>query len=570
MDKKEIIKSLDEIALLLELKGENQFKTRAYSNASRALNTVSESISDLIETDTLKDIKGIGKSMIAKITELENTGELQYLDDLRAEFPDTLQEILQLPGMGPKKVKLFYDELQIDSIEKLAAACKDERIANLPGCGAKTAIKILESIDLKSRFADLFLFIDVRNAAREFLAYLEVLPGIIRMSIAGSLRRYKETTKDLDILASSADPGAIMEHFVQHPNVHVIQGHGETKSSIRLDTGLQVDLRIVDDSIYPFALHHFTGSKDHNVQMRSRAIKMGYKLSEWGLFDADDKCFDCQDEESLFDRLGLRYIPPELREGLGEIESAENTDFPKLVTQGDYKGVLHCHSTASDGADSIESLVQHALSLGHSHLAITDHSKSSVQANGLSVERLIAQNEEIKALQDKYSDIRLFSAVECDILNDGSLDYDDEILEMLDFVVISVHGSFNKSIEEQTSRVIKAIEHPASKILGHPTGRVLLRRESYAIDLSKVMDAAAANNVAIEFNCNPQRMEMDWRLWREATEKGVLCSLNPDAHSLSNFNFVEDGIGFCRKGWLEAETIINCWPTEKLENFLKA
>ncbi len=574
LDRKTAITALEEIALLLELKGENPFKIRAYSNASRALNSMDGDVGAILASGELAETKGFGKALIEKLSELAETGELEFLDKLRAEFPESLLEMMRIPSVGPKKVKQFYEKLNISSVGELEKACRDGRIAELPGLGKKTADKILYSIARMRESAGFFLFTEARGAAETVAAEMRTLPQVQRLEIAGSLRRFKEFTKDADIIASSDDPKTVMEHFVNLSDVEVVQAHGETKSSILLKNGMQVDLRLVSDDTFPYALHHFTGSKDHNVAIRSRALKEGMKVSEWGLFrvgDGDEQeLIPCMDEAALFEQLGLRQIPPELRENLGEIEHAESADFPKLVETADYKGVLHCHTHASDGADSIEELVAFAKNQGHEYLGITDHSRSSFQANGLDEERLYTQVERIESIRNEMaSGFELFAGVECDIRPDGALDYEDDILERLDFFVVSVHSAFTQSQADMTTRVIKAIEHPGSRILAHPSGRLLLKRDAYEIDMQKIIDAAAANRVAIEFNCNPQRLDMDWRLWRSARDKGVLCSLNPDAHRLVQFDYVTDGIGFCRKGWLTADDIINCWPAVKVRKFFE-
>lgn len=570
-DRKDVINALEEIARLLELQGANPFKIRAYTNGARTLNSLDEEFATVVAEERLGDLKGFGDALVQKITELVETGSLEYLENLRAEFPPGLLDLLKLGGVGPKKVKLFYDELQVTSIDDLEAACADGRVAKLPGCGEKTAQKILVSIERFRASESQFLFPAARQAAEMVVASLQDLAGLERLEIAGSLRRYKEVTKDADLLGATSTPQPIMDAFVELPYVQEVLAHGSTKSSVILDNGMQVDLRLVEPAVFASALHHFTGSKEHNVEMRGRAIRRGLKLSEWGLFriaeGEADELIPCQDEAALFDHLGLCFIPPELREGLGEIDAAEHDELPTLVSLSDYRGLLHCHTHASDGANSLRELADHARQLGHDYLGITDHSKSSFQANGLDSERLLAQVAEVRTLNESLDDLTLFPGVECDILPDGQLDYPDEVLAELDFFIVSVHSAFSRSEEEQTARVIKALEHPGSRILAHPTGRLLLRRDSYAIKLEKVIDAAIANGVAIEFNCHPARLDMEWRQWRRAIEKGAICSLNADAHSLHNFALTEDGIGFCRKGWMGPEQILNCWSTERVRAF---
>ena len=574
IDRKHAIKVLEEISLLLELKGENPFKIRAYQTAARTLPALEGDFEILVRSGEIGKIKGFGKALVGKLTELVETGKLGFLEKLRSEFPESLQEMLKISGLGPKKVKLFYEKLNIVSVSELEAACKDGRVAALPGAGEKTAHKILESIQRSREYQAFFLYYQARNTADQLLLELRNLPGIKRLELAGSLRRFKEITKDIDIIASANNPDEVMDRFVKLPAVQTILSKGRTKSSVVLNNGIQADLRLVADDIFPFALHHFTGSKDHNVAIRSRAIRQNMKVSEWGLYqtskDRDEKLVPCRNEAELFSKLGLNYIPPELREDMGEIEHAETQDFPLLVQLKDYRGVLHCHTYASDGSNSVEQLVKYAKKLGHSYLGVTDHSKSSFQANGLSEERLIQQVESIQKVNTELKqNFEIFAGIECDILVNGDLDYPVDILEHLDFVIVSVHSAFSRSREETTRRIVKAIEHPASRILAHPTGRLLLKRDGYEVDMDMVIDAAIENRVAIEFNCNPMRLDMDWRLWKKAKDKGALCSLNPDAHNLDHFDFIEHGIGFCRKGWLEADDIINCWPVDKLKTFFE-
>jgi DNA polymerase (family 10) len=571
ISRKDAVAVLEEIAMWLDLQGANPFKIRAYTNAARALPGLDGDFEELVRTGDLKKEKGFGKALVEKLQQLVETGTLDYLEDLRAEFPPTLPLVMKLNSVGPKKVKLFYEELNVTSVDELEVACKDGRIAALPGCGERTASKILASISRARESESLFLYFTARKTADLVIGNLRELPQVQRIELAGSLRRFKEVTKDVDMIASSAEPAAVMDHFVSLPEVTTILNHGSTKSSVILANGMQADLRIVNDAVFPFALHHFTGSKDHNVAMRGRAIKMGMKVSEWGLFDTsgdEDVLIPCADEPEFFKKLGLHFVPPEIRENMGEIEHAESADFPELVPDGAYRGVLHCHSHASDGSDTIQALVGHAQSFGHEYLAITDHSKSSFQANGLSPERLHAQIDSICELRKGLKDFTLFAATECDIMTDGTLDYDDDLLNRLDFTVVSVHNAFSRPLEEQTARIIRAMEHPKARILAHPTGRILLRRDAYQIDLDRILDAAIANGVAIEFNCNPSRMDLDWRLWHKARDRGVICSLNPDAHALRHFDFIRPGLGFCRKGWLTKDDIINCWPTERLTTFL--
>ena len=572
MDKGDISDVLGEIATLLELKGENPFKIRAYQTGQRALDTLEEDLGTLIEENRLGDIKGFGKALTEKIATLYRDEALPFYDDLKASVEPGLIEMLDIPGMGAKKIKKLHDELGVDSIEALTKVCESGEVAKLSGFGAKSVEKILSGIKNREAYSKRHLWWKANEVAEPILEGLRDLPQVERAESAGSLRRKMETVGDLDFIAASNEPAPIMDWFVALPDVVEVTGHGSTKSSVRFASGLQADLRVVPLEQFVFALHHFTGSKDHNVAMRSRALSKGYSLSEWGL-RTDDKeemaVATIEDESELFQLLDLNYITPELREGLGEIEAAEAGELPKLVEVEDLRGVFHNHTHASDGAHSIEEMTQAAQDRGWDYLGLADHSKASFQANGLDEARVEEQIEQIQAVNasGKFK-CRVFSGIECDILKDGSLDLADSTLEKLDYVVVSVHSSFTLNEDEMTQRIIRAIEHPCATMLGHLTGRLLLRREPYQVNFEKVIDAAIANQVIIEMNAHPMRLDMDWRHWRRAAEKGLLTSVNPDAHNTSGFRYVSAGINACRKGWLTAEAVLNTWPLEKVEAYL--
>lgn len=574
MDKGEISDVLGEIATLLELKGENPFKIRAYQSGQRALDTLEEDLGTLIEEDRLGDIKGIGKALNDKIITLFKGEPLKFYDDLKASVEPGLIEMLDIPGLGAKKIKKLHDELGVDSIESLTRVCESGEAAKLPGFGAKSVEKIISGIKNREAYSKRHLWWTANDTAQPILEGLRSLPQVKRAEAAGSLRRKAETVGDLDFIAASNEPGPIMEWFVSLPDVSEVTGHGNTKASVRFDSGLQADLRVVPPEQYVFALHHFTGSKDHNVAMRARALKRGYSLSEWGLKTENKEAVSVdttEDEVALFKLLGLYYITPELREGLGEIEAAEKGDLPRLIEEKDLRGVFHNHTHASDGENSIEEMARAAEQRGWEYLGLADHSKASFQANGLDEARVEEQIKKIRALNASGEiDCHVFAGIECDIHKDGSLDLDDSTLEKLDYVVVSVHSSFSLSEEEMTARIIKAIEHPCTTMVGHLTGRLLLRREPYKVNHEKVIDAAIANRVIIEMNAHPMRLDMDWRYWHKAAEKGLLTSINPDAHSVSGFEYVTAGVNACRKGWLTADTVFNTWPLEKVKAYLKA
>ena len=565
MNKADIVDILEDIAVLLELKGDNPFKIRAYSGGARVLEMMEEDLGDVIAEERLNAIKGIGSALVDKIKTLYATGELEYYTKLRESIAPGLIEMLEIPGLGGKKVKRLHDAIGVESIDALQAACESGKVEALKGFGKKSAEKILNGIANRAAYAKRHHWWNAREVAEPILEGLRGLSQVERAEAAGSLRRLRETVGDLDFIVASADPQSVMDWFVEQDAVLEVTAHGATKSSVRFESGLQADLRVVPAEQFAFALHHFTGSKEHNVALRQRALARGYSLSEWGLAqkgEEGDTLTEIPDsittEKRLFEFLGLAEIPPELREGLGEIDSAEAQQLPNLVTPSDIRGVFHNHTTASDGRGTIEEMAAGAGALGWDYLGLADHSKASFQAKGLDDARVLKQLESIRAFNESgESPVHIFSGIECDILPDGSLDLEDTTLNALDYAVMSVHSSFSQSEEEMTERVIRAIEHPATVMLGHPTGRILLRREPYKIDLQKVIDAAIANRVIIEINANPHRLDMDWRLWRRAADRGLMCSINPDAHSREGLSYFDAGVNIARKGWLEKEQVLN-------------
>ena len=561
MNKADIVDILEDIAVLLELKGDNPFKIRAYSTGARVLETMEEDLGALIEAGELSAVKGIGSALVDKIETLYRTGELVYYTELRESVAPGLIEMLDIPGLGGKKVKKLHDALAVESMDALKAACEAGEVAVLKGFGKKTEEKILSGIANRAAYAKRHHWWTARSVAEPILENLRGLPQVERAEVAGSLRRLRETVGDLDFIVGSSDPAPIMDWFVAQEAVAEVTAHGATKSSVRFKSGLQADLRVVPLAQFPFALHHFTGSKEHNVAMRQRALARGYSLSEWGLKRdgaTESESHGITTEKELFKFLALQEILPELREGLAEIEVAEAGQLPTLIEPSEIRGVFHNHTTASDGRATIEEMATAADALGFEYLGLADHSKASYQANGLDDARVLKMVETIRAFNESgESPVHVFSGIECDILPDGSLDLEDSTLAVLDYAVMSVHSSFTQSEEEMTARVIRAIEHPATIMLGHPTGRILLRRESYKIDLQKVIDAAIANKVIIEINANPHRLDMDWRLWRRAAERGLMCAINPDAHNTESLEFFRAGVNIARKGWLEASSVLN-------------
>ena len=577
MDKAHIIGILKDIAVFLELKGENSFKIRAYQSGARALERLEENFDTIVQEGKIASLQGIGQALALKIETLYHEGHLPFYDNLKASIAPGLIEFLEIPGLGGKKVKHIHYALGIETIEALKVACESGAIEALDGFGAKSAEKILSGIANREAYGKRHLWWSVQEFVQDIVKGLEAQPLVKRSSVAGSFRRRLETVGDLDFIVASDTPGPIMDWFTQIEGVKEITAKGETKSSVRFENGIQADLRIVSEQVFVFALHHFTGSKDHNVMMRQRALSMGYRLSEWGIFDKDseenipiDAVKDIETEADLFKFFGLEMIEPELREGLGEISVAENDALPKLIEKQEIRGVFHNHTTLSDGMNTLDEMVQQAELLGWSYLGFADHSKSSVQANGLNEERVLRMIEQIEAFnQSGSSSVTAFSGIECDILKDGTLDLEESVLERLDNVVASVHSSFGQSEEEMTQRVIRAIESPSVTMLGHPTGRLLLRREGYRINIPKVIDAAIANRVIIEINANPQRLDMDWRFWKQAVQRGLMCSINPDAHSIKNLSYYEAGVNIARKGWIEADRLLNTRYTDGIKRWFR-
>ena len=573
MTKREIADILKEIATLLELKGENPFKIRAYANGARALESLDEDLDVAIGEARLSEVPGLGKALVEKIETLHETGSLEFYDKLKDSIDDGLVSMLEIPGLGAKKIKALHDALGVATIEELQKACEEGKIAELKGFGKKSEEKIAEGIRNREAYGKRHLWWKAREIAQPILDGLLALPQVEMASHAGSFRRKREHVGDLDFIVGSTEPGPIMDWFVAQDRVKETTAKGDTKASVRFDSGLQADLRVVPPKQFYFALHHFTGSKDHNVQMRQRALERGLSLSEWGLKPVDAESFEegksAQSEADIFAALELSFIPPELREGRGEIDVAERGPIPDLIEIEDIKGAFHNHTTASDGRSSLSEMTAAAQERGWEYWGVADHSKASFQANGIDEARLEAQIENVRALNESGEfSTYVFSGIECDILRDGTLDLDQDILMRLDYVVSSVHSSFSQSNEEMTARIIKAIEHPATTMLGHLTGRLLLKRDGYEVDARKVVDAAIANSVVIELNANPYRLDMDWRLWKSAAEKGLLSSINPDAHAPGHFAFVEAGVNMARKGWLMAENVINTLPLNDVKEVL--
>jgi DNA polymerase (family 10) len=562
-----LVKTLEEIVLLLELKGENPFKTRAYRNGADIVQNFDGDIVALAADNELKGIKGIGEALQQKLHELASTGSLAFHQNLRDEFPPTLFELFELQGLGPKKIKALYDQLGISSIALLKEACQGPEISKLSGFGAKTVEKILAAIENREKFADRFRLGDVAPLAETLLERLRDHPDVNRSAIAGSYRRSKETLHDLDFLVATKKPAELTTFFTSFPEVHEVIAHGDTKASIRLENGLQCDLRAVSNDHFPFALQYFTGSKEHNVELRSLARKQGLSLNEYD-FTGKGEIPEVREESDIYRALGLDWVPPELRENRGEIEAARESKLPDLVELTHLRGTFHNHTTASDGKNTLTEMAGAARELGLQYLGIADHSKSSFQANGLNEERLEKQIEDIAALNESFDDFAILSGNEVDILKDGSLDFDDTLLAKLDYCVASVHNAFTLSEDDMTARLIRAMENEHVTMLGHLTGRLLLKRDPYAVNIEKIIDCAAETRTVIELNCNPWRLDMDWRWWHRARDKGVLTSLNPDAHATDQLQFLAYGARLARKGWLRREDVLNTRTLQEVRDWL--
>jgi DNA polymerase IV (family X) len=575
MDAEEIAGILENFGRLLELKGENPFKVRAYANAVRALETLPEPVERLVAEGRIGEIDGIGKAIAEKITTLVQTGRLPQYDELRASFPPDILTLFELQGLGAKKIKALYDAFGISSITSLARACEDGRVAGLPGFGPKSCANILAAIQHRKRNAGVFLLGETTPIAQRLLDDLRSHPEVSRAEVAGSFRRSKEIVHDLDLIVATKEPQLVSEDFAGHELVERVLAAGATKTSVVLKNGMQCDLRVVSNAEFPFALQYFSGSKEHNVRLRSRALERGWSLNEYRFSVAEGRELrepipDVREEADIYRALGLRFIPPELREDRGEIDAAANGTLPQLIEVHHLRGTFHTHTTASDGRSTLEQMAEAAIELGLEYLGIADHSKSSVQANGLDAKRLADQRARIAGLNAGYDGFRLFAGTECDILKDGTLDFPDEVLASLDFVVASVHASFTMTEAEMTKRIIRAMENPYVTMLGHLTGRLLTTREPYKVDVPAIIEAAAATGTIIELNANPRRLDMDWRWWPLAKEKGVKCSINPDAHSARGLQDLAFGVRLARKGWLTRQDVVNCLPAGKIEAVLGA
>ena len=558
---------LADIADLLEIKGANAFKIRAYRSAADTVATWPDALSRLDERQ-LRELPGIGKDLAARIHDLTTSGTTPYYEELRAELPPTILELLRLQGVGPRTVALLHSALGIGSLDDLAAAARAGRLRTLKGMGAKKEAQILEAIAARTRETGRHLLTDTAAVAADLVRYLRRDDPDLELVPVGSLRRGTETCGDLDIVATGAD-SAVMDAFVAHPDVERVLGHGDTKASVRLRGGYQVDLRRVPPESRGAALQYFTGSKAHNIALRDRAVQHGFRLNEYGLFRDDGTVVAGETEEGIYEALGLPWIAPELRENRGEIEAALDGILPRLVTVDELRGDLHMHTTETDGKDDVEAMAEAARRLGHQYVAITDHSKALAMANGLDEHRALAHAARVRALDRRLEPLTLLAGIECDILSDGRLDLSEDCLAQLDIVVASVHSHFSQDEPRMTDRILRALECPFVDVLGHPTGRLLLRRDPVRFDLSAVIDAAARLGVALEINCQANRLDLGDTRARLARERGVPLVVSTDAHSTAGLDALRWGVQVARRAWAGPGDILNTSTLEELRPRLR-
>ncbi len=565
MMNKKVAQIFNEVADLLEVKGVD-FKPRAYRKAARKIKSMKADIKDHYEEGTLREIEGIGKAIEGKIEEIIETDSLEYLEELKEELPAGLIDVMKVPDIGPKSAKKLYEELDVVDLETLKEEAEAGNIKELKGFGKKTEQKILKGIEMLEEISGRHLLNEVIPLAEEMIDHIK--PEADRIEKAGSLRRWRETIGDIDILATR-DQEKLMEHFVQHKKVEEVLVKGETKTSVRLQGGIQADLRVVDEDSFGSALQYFTGAKEHNVPLRQIAIDKGYKLNEYGLFKKEDEeKVTGKRERDIYERLGLDWIPPELRENRGEIEAAQEDELPDLIGWDEIKGDLQSHSDWSDGHNTVLEVAEEAERKGYEYIAITDHSEGLSVADGLSREDIIEREKEIEEANDEL-DITVLSGIEVDIKKDGRLDMDSETLEDLDIVLGAVHSNFKMEEEKQTNRIKKAFETGLIDIFAHPTGRKIGERESYEVSITKMIDSAKNNDVMMEINASPSRLDLDSLNAREAKERGVMISLGTDAHGLNHLDFMRYGVATARRAWLESGDVVNTRSLKELRKILK-
>ncbi len=564
----EIARMFNEYANLLEIKGENPFKVRAYRNAARVVENIGKPLEELVkEGFDLTKLPGIGADLSQYIKEIVTTGRFSKLDEIKDEIPPSLLELLKIEGLGPKRIRTLYDRLRIQSLEDLRRAAENGEIATLSGFGPTLIERIKKGVVLAKKAGQRFKWSEAKEYVEDILNYLSTVE-LTHLQVAGSFRRKKETVGDIDILATAKDFSQVVRHFLNYPKIKEVISAGATRSTVILTNDMQVDLRSVDDDSYGSALQYFTGSKSHNIEVRKLAIEKGLKLNEYGVFKGDKKIAG-KTEEEVYEAVGLCFIEPELRENRGEIEACLSKSLPKLVELEDIRGDLHTHTLYTDGKNSIEEMARAAQQKGYEYLAITDHSKRLSVARGLDEKRALKELEEIDRVNEKVDGITLLKGMEVDILEDGSLDMSDEVLKELDIVLIAVHYKFNLSKQKQTERILKAFENPYVNILAHPTGRMIGLREPMELDMHMILKRAKEYNIHMEINAQPERLDLNDIYAKMAKEMGVKMAVNTDAHNIYSLNYMEYGINQARRGWCEKEDIINTRDLKGLREFLK-
>lgn len=566
----EIAKIFDDIARILQIKDDNRFKIRAYERVAATIENLPMEVETIYRIGQLDEIPGVGDAISKKIGELIETGKLEYYENLKKSIPSGVLELLNISEIGPRKAKLFYEELGIDSIAKLEKFAREHKLQNLPGMGKKAEENILRGIELYNSREKRALLGIALPIAEGITSQLKSLKEVIQIDIAGSLRRRRDTIGDIDILVTSKQPKKIMEKFVHLPEVKEILAEGLTKSAILTQQNIQVDLRVVEPDSFGAALQYFTGSKAHNVRLREMAVKQDLKINEYGVFQTkDDKKIAGKEEQEVYKKLGLSFIVPELRENRGEFEAAQKNHLPELVTMNDIKGDLHIHTSFSDGLNTIEEVVEAAKNKGYEYIAITDHSQSLYVAGGLNERRLEEQIEMINKINQRLNGLVVLKGIEVDIKSDGTLDFSDKILQKLDIVIAAIHIGFKQERNILMERLKRAMENPYVNIIAHPTGRIIGYRQPYDIDIQEVIELAAKTNTALEINASPERMDLNDIYAKSAKEKGVLLAIGTDAHRLSSLDNITYGVSIARRGWLEKENILNTFSLGELRKKLK-
>lgn len=575
---REIVDIFERCADMLQIRGDNIHRVLSYRRAAETISTLPRDLRAISAEGGLTDLQYVGKTIAAKIDEMLETGELDFYNRLKAEIPEGLVDIMHINGVGPKKAKLFWEQLDITSVEALKQAAEEDKLSNLSGMGKKSQQKIIDGIEALSRQTGRTSIGDALPAAQAILDILMELPEAVEGAMAGSIRRGRETIGDVDLLIASDNATPIMDTFVNMENVARILGHGPTKSSVELLTGLQVDVRVLEKARWGTALNYFTGSQAHNVRMRQIALDQGLSLNEWALSPVDDdkniiedaEKIYCDTEEKIYETLGLQYVPPELREDTGEIEAARDKSLPTLITRADIIADLHMHTTYSDGKLSVREMAEACKKRGHQYIVITDHSRSLGIANGLSIERLMEQMEEVHQVNEEMGDdFHIFAGTEMDIKADGTMDYPNEILEKLDFVIASLHVGLGQKRDQITERLLNAIQNPHVDMIGHPSSRLIPNREAVDADWDAVLKAAAEHNTILEINANPSRLDLKPELARLAKDMGVLLAINTDAHAEDHLDLMDFGVTNARRGWIEAKHVVNTWTFEKFRNWVQ-